>query len=199
MQQDATIFCQVWPSCPRTTVDTRNYVLPVWTVWPWNDFWHCDTLQQIVPVVALEWPATLQHIATYCNIFKQLGPRCPRMTFDTATHCNTLQHTATHCNNCVFVQLGPCCPRVTFDIATQCNNFFFPVGSFWTTSNDLWDCNTLQHTASFLFYSVGSALPEFWTASNDLWHCKTLQHTATILLFFSWGLVAWVLGGIERL
>ena len=58
-------------SRPRMTLDTRNDFLPVWTVWPWNLFWHCNTLQQN---------------ATNCA---SCGPR---MTCDTATHRNILQH-----------------------------------------------------------------------------------------------------------
>ena len=80
---------------------------------------------------------TLQHTATHCNTLHHTAPRRNNefneiSDVHTATHCNTLQHTATHCT--------------TLQQWIQWN--------IWRTH-----CNTLQHTAT---------------------HCNTLQLTATM-------------------
>ena len=89
----------------------------------------------------IRWCHTLPHTATNCNTLQhtitwQNGNRWRGQTplwteqsvlrFDnSATHCNTLQHTATHCNTLQHT-------------ATHCN----------TLQHTATHCNTLQHTAT---------------------------------------------------
>ena len=82
----------------------------------------------------------LQHTASHCNTLQHTATLCCTLCIllydlqHTATHCNTLQHTATHC----YTHM-----QVRKTLALQHTG---------THSN------TLQHTAT---------------------HCSTLQHTAT--------------------
>ena len=108
---------------------------------------------------------TLQHIAahynTHCSAVQHSTTRVGQhfnlvirerisTYWQTATHCNTLQHAATHCN---MLQQN----------ATRCIILQTPRRQH-TASH----CNTLQHTATHC------NIPQH-TAT----HCNTLQHTAT--------------------
>ena len=77
--------------------------------------------------------------ATHCNTLQHTAAHCSTLQH-TTTHCNTLQHTATHCNTLQHTQM------IIFIAATY----------VWNDSSRF--CNTLQHTP---------------THSNTL----TLQHT----------------------
>ena len=84
---------------------------------------------------------TLPHTATHCNTLQHtaalIGDLCRRLIADslqhTAAHCNTLQHTATH-------------------------------------------CNTLQHTASLIGDSCRRLIAD--SLQHAAAHCNTLQYTA---------------------
>jgi len=119
----------------------------------------------------------LQHIATNCKETSLQEEICHGRTIYrkinvewTATHCNTLQHTATHCNR----------------TATHCN----------ALQHSATLCNTLQHPATpcketYLQEKICHERTIYrkrdleWTATpcNTLQHpttpCNTLQHPAT--------------------
>jgi len=74
-------------------------------------------------------------------------------TFHTATHCNTLQHTATH----------------KMSIASRNDQRFS-------------HCNALQHAATHcntLQHATGALHQEMLSDFHIVTHCNTLQHTAT--------------------
>ena len=75
---------------------------------------------------------TPQHIVTHLLVSVSLflrGGAC------TATHCNTLQHTATHCN-------------ILQHTATRCNTLQHTRTHSITLQDSATHCNTLQHTAT---------------------------------------------------
>jgi len=89
---------------------------------------HCSTLQQ--------------HTAAYCSTLQHTA---------TATHCNTLQHTAAHCSTLQHT-------------ATQCSTLQHNAPKWGCAQacacdNTATHCNTLQHTAT---------------------HCNTLQHSVDV-------------------
>ena len=65
-----------------------------------------------------------------------------------ATHCNTLQHTATHCNTNICMNRVHTLALVHVS-ATHCN----------TLQRSATHCNTLQHTASHCATCDGSVSP----------------------------------------
>ena len=80
-------------------------------------------------------------------------------SFDTVTHCNTLQRTATQYNT---IQHN----------ATQCN----------TLQHNATYCNTLQHkdpTSVVLPLTLPHTATHCNTLQHTATHCNTLQHTAT--------------------
>jgi len=101
----------------------------------------------------------LQHTATHCNTLQHtahcttlLPSGCP------ATHCNTLYHTATHCNTLQHTALPSGCP------ATHCTTLYH------TATH----CNTLQHTATLVDYSTTIRI-------SPLLHTRT-KNTVTMYL-----------------
>ena len=89
----------------------------------------------------------------------------------TATHYNTLQHTATYCNarngsfSGIKIHLVSMCNLHT---ATHCNTLQHTSRHCNTLQHTATHCNTLQHTAVHCD-----------TLRHTATHCNTLQHTAT--------------------
>jgi len=83
--------------------------------------------------------------ATHCNTLQHTANTLQH----TATHCNTLQHAATHCNT--LQRTTTHCTLTRQHTATHCNIL-----------------HTLQHTATHCNTLLHSATP-----------CNTLQHPAT--------------------
>jgi len=80
---------------------------------------------------------------------------------DTATYCNTLQHTTTHCNTLRHTKDSETIVQTLQHAATHCN----------TLQHTATHCNTLQHTATHRDTQT--------TRRPSRRHCNTLQHTAT--------------------
>ena len=98
--------------------------------------------------------------ATHCNTLQHTAPCLPANHIQstdslqhTATHCNTLQHTATHCNTLQHS-------------ATHCN----------TLQHSATHCNTLQYTVTRCTMSCSESHTIYRLTAT---HCNTLQHTAT--------------------
>jgi len=117
---------------------------------------YCNTLQRVVTRCN-----TLQHAATRCNIYavsidyllsflSRYRQRKRQRQNHTATHCNTLQHTATHCNTLQHT-------------ATHCN----------TLQHTATHCNALHNTAIHVVACV--VLPHY--LSHTATHCNMLQRT----------------------
>jgi len=91
----------------------------------------------------------------------------------TATHCNTVQHSATHCNMWAIV-----CEIHLCGLSGDCNTLQHTATHCNTPQHTATHCNTLQHTATHC-----NALQHTATHCNTLQHtathCNTLQHTAT--------------------
>jgi len=114
---------------------------------------------------------------------------CTRVTLmplslDTATHCNTLQHTATHtlllctheCHECIL------CTRVTLmplslDSATHCNTLQHTLLTLQQTQRVtlMTLSRDSRHGRVLLCKSVVNTLPN--TLQHTATHCNTLQHT----------------------
>jgi len=105
--------------------------------------------------------------ATHCNTLQHTATH-------TATHCNPLQHTTTHDNHTISspIQVGSLLNllrRTLKHPTTHCN----------TLQHAATRCNTLQHTTTH--DNTQSAL-RFNFARYSIYyagHCNTLQHTAT--------------------
>jgi len=83
----------------------------------------------------------------------------------TATHCNTLQHTAT---------IRRTCANSLVHAIQKTQYRLQHAAAHWTATH----CNTLQHTATrcnTLQHTELQHTAAHWTAT----HCNTLQHTAT--------------------
>ena len=87
----------------------------------------------------------------------------------TATHCDTLRHTATHWNTPnAWVSHFPCATGLR--TAAHCN----------TLQRTATHCNTLRHTATHCnSLEHTRRMSESCPMYNWFTHCNTLQHTAT--------------------
>jgi len=122
-----------------------------------------------------------QHTATHCNTLKHtavFATYCNTLQ-DTARHCNTLQHTATHCNTLQHTATRNTL-HLTATHGTHCNALQRTAGSLCGLSKSSSSgaargthCNTLQHTATL------HTTTHCNTLQHTKAHCNTLQHTAT--------------------
>jgi len=167
---------------------------------------HCNTLQHTATHCN-----TLQHTATHYNtiqntttLYKTLPhsetPYTPlqhsnEIVFffpaiakfgNTATHCNTLQHTAHHQRNCILLS---CRCNSLQRSAKHCNTQYS-----WAAAATLYNalqrlqhnathCNTLQLTSEIQYSCAAAAAQGSFCLSYELQHTathrNTLQHTAT--------------------
>jgi len=114
--------------------------------------------------------SVLQRVALCCcvlGVCVLLHHRLSGLGKDTATNCNTLQHTATHCNThqshihrCSWLWADTATRCTTLQrTATHCDTLQRTPKPYLQMSLAVgWHCNALHHTAT---------------------HCNTLQHTAT--------------------
>ena len=104
----------------------------------------------------------------------------------TATHCNTLQHTA------YFCLVASCSCHTLQRTAKHCNTLLIPA---WLllTSRTATKCNVLQHKCLAVSWSRDTLeqtathcktlrIPA-WRLQTRVAHCNTLHHTATHSLF----------------
>ena len=125
----------------------------------------------------------MQHAATqhmHSSHIPALQDR-PFWRYFSATHRNTLQHTAKHCNTLQHTAIHPfstrtCIARSTILAVFHCN----------TTLQTATHCSTLQHTATHYntrIWRISPALQDrpFWRyfVQHTETPCTTLQHTAT--------------------
>ena len=116
---------------------------------------HCNTLHYsatlcktcLCPPPAPQNPLVYDGSATHCNTLQHTATHCNTLEH-TTIHCDTLQHTATHCNIHFSRPPAPRDPQAYRASTTHCS----------TLQHTATHCNTLQHTAT---------------------HCNTLQHPAT--------------------
>jgi len=104
---------------------------------------------------------------------------------NTATHCNTLQHTVTHLCICHHDTLSCTAGKYTHVIsmfhvytATHCNTLQHTATHCNTLQHTAAHCNTPQHTYACVIMTLCLALLANARMSNASFMC-TLQHTAT--------------------
>jgi len=129
----------------------------------------CCSVLQCVAVCC----SVLQYGAVCCSVSQCVAVMLPLRNLrqsrngshsqNTATLCNTLQHTATHCNN-----------------HDTHNNSFVRIWDLFTKAilhSELSSCSTLQHTATHCNTLQHNA--QHCTTLHHSTYCTTLQHTAT--------------------
>ena len=121
----------------------------------------------------------MQHRHTTREAWNGFIPYTSETDSHTATHCNTLQHTAT-----TLQQPAPHCNKLQhYNTDTQqerpgtglCIKYPKPIRTLQHTATH---CNTLQHTATHC-NTLQHTATHCNTLQHTAIHCNTLQHTAT--------------------
>ena len=96
----------------------------------------------------------------------------------TATHCNTLQHTAIYFKT---LQLSATLCNTLQHAATHYSTLLLTTTYFKTVHHSVMLCNTRQHTATHCntLQTLHHTATHCNTLQHTATHCNTLQHTAT--------------------